>query len=66
MEAGDLGYINNLDNYDRVVAVINGAIKHELYVIIAWHTPYAEDHLSKAIAFFGDVAHSYGMHNTDS
>lgn len=47
-------------NQAKVEAIVDAAIDQGIYVIIDWHTHYAEDYESEAIAFFSAMASQYG------
>jgi len=58
------GYILSPDsNKNRTKVVVNAAIENGLYVIIDWHSHNAEMHKSQAIAFFTEMAETYGAYN---
>ena len=57
------GYLSDpQNNKNRVTALVDAAIANGLYVIIDWHTHHAEDHQAAAIAFFEEMAQTYGNH----
>lgn len=60
--SGD-GYLGNPDaETAKVSAVIDAAIKENLYVIIDWHDHNAHRNEAKAIDFFRKMATKYGKH----
>ncbi len=55
------GYVDNPQGQTaKIKKVIDAAIAKGIYVIIDYHTHYAEKYQSQAITFFGQMAKEYG------
>ncbi|WP_039917233.1 carbohydrate-binding protein [Cellvibrio mixtus] len=58
------GYLQDpTGNKNKVKAVVDAAIANDMYVIIDWHTHHAEQYTAQSIAFFQEMARTYGNKN---
>ena len=53
---------NPTKNKDQVKTIVQNAIDLGMYVIIDWHEEKAQDHQAEAIAFFTEMAQTYGTY----
>lgn len=61
VELGDLSYINNPQfSKEKVEAVVKGAIKSDIYVIIDWHSHNVN--LKEASEFFAEMSKKYATY----
>ncbi len=55
------GYLSDPEgNKNRVKTIVDAAIDNGMYVIIDWHSHHAEDYQADAVAFFQEMAETYG------
>lgn len=58
------GYLSDkTGNKNKVKAVVDAAIAKDIYVIIDWHSHIAESQQTEAVAFFKEMAQTYGHRN---
>ncbi len=58
------GFIDSPNsNRNRVRALVEAAIAEDIYVIIDWHSHFAERNPNQAVSFFREMATLYGQHN---
>lgn len=60
---GELGYQQQpAREIAKIKRVVDAAIANDIYVLIDWHDHHAEDNVEDAIAFFSQMAKTYGDH----
>jgi len=61
IEHGDNNYLENPSfSKEKIKAIIDGAIKEDIYVIIDWHSHNVN--LEEAKAFFNEISNEYGKY----
>nr|UNG40277.1 glycoside hydrolase family 5 subfamily 2 [Acanthocinus aedilis] len=57
------GYLTDPEGQKALVeAVIEAAIKDDIYVIVDWHEEKADTHLAEAVDFFDQISKKYGSY----
>ncbi len=55
------GYLKNPEKEkQKIIAVVDAAVKAGIYIIIDWHDHNAHKHTDAAVKFFGEMARRYG------
>jgi endoglucanase len=63
VQSGKLGYQQQpAREIAKIKAVVDAAIANDIYVLIDWHDHRAQEHTADAVAFFGEMARTYGHH----
>nr|UNG40295.1 glycoside hydrolase family 5 subfamily 2 [Exocentrus adspersus] len=63
IDTADGGYLKDPEGQKKlVVAVIEAAIKDDIYVIVDWHEEKADTHLNQSIQFFEEISKTYGKY----
>ena len=58
---GELGYQQQpAREIAKIKRVVDAAIANDIYVLIDWHAHHAEDNVEDAVAFFSQMAKTYG------
>ena len=56
------GYLSDTTNKQRIISIVTAAINAGIYVIVDWHSHYAENNQQEAIIFFQEIATLFGGH----
>lgn len=63
VHSGELGYQQQpAREIAKIKRVVNAAIANDIYVLIDWHDHHAEDNIEDAVAFFSQMAKTYGAY----
>ncbi|KAJ8970499.1 hypothetical protein NQ314_001198 [Rhamnusium bicolor] len=64
VDTSDGGYLRDPDGQMKLIeAVVEAAIKDDIYVIVDWHEEKAHTHLAQAKDFFDKISKKYGSHS---